>query len=433
MADEYLSWGKYPQVKQNYQRVSWVFEKPDFNKGGSFLPYGLGRSYGDCCLNDSGTVLLTRDLNRLIRFDRETGLLKCEAGVSLAEIIRFALPLGWFLPVTPGTKFVTVGGAIANDVHGKNHHCSGTFGCHIKSFELLRSNGVVLNCSPENNSELFRATIGGIGLTGLILSAEIQLKKVEGPLIDMESIKFGSLEEFFEISKESDKNFEYTVAWLDCVANGQDFGRGIFMRGNHSKVTAKRYFRPELPLTVPFNFPDFALNNLTVRAFNFCYYGKQREKFVKSTVNFEPFFYPLDIVSNWNRIYGRRGFLQFQCVIPESNDITPVKNILKTVVNSGKASFLAVFKEFGSLASPGLLSFPFAGATLCLDFPNSESTRKLLLELDTQVLAAGGRSYTAKDAVLPRSSFQSYYPKLKEFKEYKDPLFSSSMWRRLGE
>ena len=427
----YQSWGKYPKVEQQAEAVNWISEVPEFKPESTYLAYGLGRSYGDCCLNGDANLLIMQNLNRLISFDAEKGVLICEAGVSLEDIIKFALPKGWFLPVSPGTKFVTVGGAIANDIHGKNHHCAGTFGCFVKSFEILRSDGERLVCSANQNSELYQATIGGIGLTGLILWAEIQLKSVAGPLIDMESIKFNGMEEFYEISSDSDGDFEYTVAWLDCVSKGKQFGRGIFMRGNHSTEKTEECFRKTLPLTVPFNFPSCSLNKFTVSAFNFLYYNKQLEKVKKTTVNFDPFFYPLDGVDNWNRIYGSKGFLQFQCVVPPEKKKTSMDKILKMVIESGKASFLAVFKEFGEIKSPGMLSFPRPGPTLCLDFPNSASTRKLMQELDEVVLEAGGASYPAKDACISQESFKCYYPKLEEFKACKDPLFSSSYWRRV--
>lgn len=425
------SWGKYPKVQQEAQHLNWIFDKIKFDKNKTYLPFGLGRSYGDSCLNDKGIIIPTRRINRLINFDKQAGILNCEAGISLEEIINFSLPLGWFLPVTPGTKFVTVGGAIANDIHGKNHHLAGNFGNFVKSFVLLRSNGERLECSKEKNIALFNATIGGLGLTGLILSVELQLKSVSGPLIDLETIKFKGLEEFFEISKDSDKKYEYTVAWLDCVSTGNDFGRGIFMRGNHSIKKSDKYHPKKLPLNVPFNMPNWSLNRLSVSAFNFLYYNKQITKEKKSLVNYNPFFYPLDLVDNWNRIYGRNGLLQFQCVVPKEKNIDKITNILKMVVSSGKASFLAVFKEFGDIKSYGMLSFPRAGSTLCLDFPNTAKTRKLLLELDNLVLEAGGASYPAKDALLPEHSFKTYYPLWDKFREYKDPLFNSSYWRRV--
>ena len=424
------SWGRYPKHNHKLETLNWSSDLPEFS-GDSYLPYGLGRSYGDSCLNNDGTLILTEKLNSLLSFDPESGILEAEAGVSLADIITFALPQGYFLPVSPGTKFVTLGGAIANDIHGKNHHIGGTFGCFVKEFSLLRSDGELLLCSPQQNSQMFAATIGGLGLTGLILSAKIQLKKVAGPLIDQETIKFKGLEEFFTVSAAS-KDYEYTVAWLDCVSSGDNFGRGHFIRGNHSQKEEKECFRKKMKLAVPFDLPSFTLNRYTVQAFNTLYYNKQRPKIKKSAINFEPFFYPLDMIHAWNRIYGKNGLLQFQCVLPEGDGNKAIKEILQMVVKSGKASFLAVFKEFGDIPSPGMLSFPRPGATLCLDFVNSQKTRDLLKSLDEIVLKSGGASYPAKDAVMPATSFQAYYPAWRDFLEFKDPKFNSSFWDRVS-
>jgi len=430
------SWGRYPRVKQEVHHLHWLHDELPVRNGTTLLPYGQGRSYGDCCLNDGGIVLSTSKLDRLISFDVEKGILRCEAGVTIEEIIKFSIPRGWFLPVSPGTKYVSIGGAVANDVHGKNHHCDGTFGRHVLSFELLRSDGERLICSPKQNSELFSATIAGLGLTGLILWVEFQLKPVEGSYIDTESIKFSNLSEFFEISSDSDKDYEYTVAWLDCVAAGDMLGRGIFMRGSHSADT--RADLPRKPLGgligVPFDAPGFILNKWTVKAFNILYYNKQREKFIKKKQHFDPFFYPLDSVSHWNRIYGKRGFFQFQCVVSSKDDNKATREIITSVVESGRASFLAVMKEFGDIESPGMISFPREGVTLCLDFPNhGQKTLKLMADLDGLVREHSGAMYPAKDACMLPESFCMYYPRWKEFKEYIDPAFSSSLWRRVME
>lgn len=422
------SWGRYPNVDQEAWQIAWACDRIEFPAGRTYLPRGMGRSYGDCCLNDGGVLLCARPLNRLISFDPETGLLRCEAGVSIGEILDFTVPKGWFVPVTPGTKHVSVGGAIANDVHGKNHHVAGTFGRYVPRLGLLRSNGEELICSSDGNPELYSATIGGLGLTGLILWAEIQLKPVNGALIAMDSLKFRNLEEFFEISREADSTHEYTVAWLDTLATGRSFGRGIFMRGRHSKVRAEA--RKRAPkLAVPIDFPGWVLNPLTVRAFNFLYYNKQLERSVSSNVDYNPFFYPLDSVRDWNRIYGRRGFLQFQCVVPGFEE---VREILSIVVESKRASFLAVMKEFGNLPSPGMLSFPRRGVTICLDFPfQGESTLNLMSCLDGVVRRSGGAQYPAKDACMAPESFKQYFPRWQEFGRYVDPAFSSSFWRRV--
>lgn len=448
--NEYQSWGRYPEASQQVKVIEWVsdrifpLKKAAPTRHSFVLPYGQGRSYGDCCLNDGGLLLATRGLKRFVAFDAQTGLLRCESGVTLSEILDFCVARGYFLPVTPGTRFVSLGGALANDIHGKNHHRAGTFGCHVTQFELLRSDGQRLICSPKANSDLFKATIGGLGLTGLILWVELKLKKIENPFIRMESIKFGSLDEFFEISSASDRSFEHTVAWLDCVASGASFGRGIFMRGNYaadaelpaklkSVARADKYLRPHQIFNIPLDAPNFVLNNLSVRLFNTCYFNKQRSKEITRFVPYEPFFYPLDAVGNWNRIYGNRGFMQFQCVVPGGDKNEPLQSLLRVVVDSGQASFLAVLKEFGDAASPGILSFPRRGVTLCLDIPhNGQTTLKLMQHLDEMVRGFGGRMYPAKDACMSAQSYRTYYPQLEKFSPFIDRQFSSSFWRRVN-
>ena len=449
MSRLYESWGRYPKVSQQVRVIEWASEpvfdflsaEPAANR--LVLPYGQGRSYGDSCLNDGGWLLSTERLRHFIAFDPDQGLLRCEAGVTLSEVLEFCVPRGFFLPVTPGTRFVSLGGAVANDIHGKNHHRAGTFGCHVTAFMLLRSDGSRVLCSPLSNPELFKATIGGLGLTGLILWVELRLRRIESPFICMEAVKFGCLDEFFELSRTSDCSFEHTVAWLDCVASGRAFGRGIFMRGNHAacaelpaawQVRAKeeKYQRARQIFSVPCDAPGFALNNFTVRLFNMLYYHKQFPKQVTRFVPYQPFFYPLDAIGNWNRIYGRRGLLQFQCVVPSENNNQALRSLLKSVVESGKASFLAVLKEFGEIESPGLLSFPRRGMTLCLDIPyDGSSTLELMERLDAMVRDFGGKMYPAKDACMSPQSFRCYYPQAVEFARYIDKQFSSSFWRRV--
>ncbi len=427
------SWGRYPSVEQKISLLTAPCKALPATKS-SLLAYGQGRSYGDSCLNAGGLVLGTRNLDHFIKFDQQTGLLEVEAGVCLQDVIAVCLPRGWFLPVSPGTQYVSVGGAIANDVHGKNHHCAGTFGCFLKSFELLRSDGEILRCSPDSNAELFSATIGGLGLTGLILKAEFQLKRAANAYIDQECIRFESLGEFFEISRASDKDFEYTVAWLDCVSSGATFGRGHFMRGNHNTGSAGNLpqKRKKLPLSVPIDFPEWALNRYSVKLFNTAYYHRQLQKVKIGPVHYEPFFYPLDAVGNWNRIYGKRGLVQFQCVIPPEHSVQGMSKILNTIVDSGQASFLAVLKEFGAVKSPALLSFPRPGSTLCLDFPfRGERTLKLMRSLEELVNEYRGALYPAKDALMAPESFKQYFPAWNELSRLKDPAFSSSFWRRV--
>lgn len=430
---EYTSWGRYPKINQRglclADKRSQLPDSPE-----SFLPYGNGRSYGDSCLNADGLVLSSRALNRFISFDPESGVLVCEAGVKLNEILNLVVPHGWFLAATPGTKFVTVGGAIANDVHGKNHHLEGTFGCHVKSFELLRSDGQRLRCSRDQNSEYFAATIAGLGLTGMIIWAEIQLKKVASPAIKMENIKYQTLQEFFDLSKDSDKDWEYTMAWVDCIASGSNLGRGHFTRGNHASANDVSPKAGGMTLQVPLTPPISLINPLTLKAFNWAYYERQRERTKRAISHYEPFMYPLDSIYDWNRIYGRKGFLQYQCSIPDAHSYDAIKELLGRIASSGFGSFLAVLKVFGDKPSPGLLSFPSPGATLALDFPYVEGkTLPLFKQLDDVVVEAGGRIYPAKDAHMSAELYQQFYPNWRELELLRDPKISSSMWRRVTQ
>ena len=430
------SWGRYPAVRPaQVTPVFWLTELPDLTAPEqSILPFAYGRSYGDSCLNESGISLDVSHLNRFIAFNEEDGLLRCEAGVSLATILEVMVPRGWFLPVSPGTKFVSVGGAIANDIHGKNHHKAGTFGSHVTCFELLRSDGQHLLCSPTENGPLFRATIGGLGLTGVILWAEFQMKPIVNSYIDMDSIRFESLDEFFAISAESDQAYEYTMSWVDILIGGDKLCRGKFIRGNHNQareLTAKPT-KKRLSLVMPVNLPSFALNSLTVKAFNEAYYHVQVEKRVHKIEPYDPFFYPLDSIHEWYRLYGKRGFLQYQFVVPFTTSHEAMREILGRIRHSGEGSFLTVLKKFGDIASPGMLSFPRPGLTLALDFAyHGQKTLRLLNDLDKIVLQSGGVVYPAKDARMTPETFQAYYPQWHEFEQYIDPHFSSSFWRRV--
>jgi len=430
----YESWGRYPQAPAREVRTMfWRSDDLPIKEDGlPLLAYGKGRSYGDVCLNEGGVLVDTEHLGRLIAFDDQKGLLRCEAGMGLDEILQVIVPRGWFLPVTPGTKYITVGGAIANDVHGKNHHKAGTFGRHVTQFELLRSDGQRLICSPTENGDLFRATIGGLGLTGFITWAEFRLMPISTAGIVEEKIRFANLDEFFAISGSSDKDYEYTVAWVDCLATGEHLGRGIFMRGNHAAGGFPLDPNHGVRLAVPVDFPNFVLNPLSMKLFNEAYYNIQRQKEVKLITHYEPFFYPLDAVKQWNRIYGPRGFLQYQCVLPPSDGAEAIREIIRRIARSGNASFLAVLKEFGDVPSPGMLSFPRPGITLTLDIPfQGTPTLQLLAGLDGIVRQAGGALYPAKDARMSAENFQTFYPQWQEFSQYIDPHFSSSFWRRV--
>jgi FAD/FMN-containing dehydrogenase len=396
------------------------------------LPYGNGRSYGDVCQNQDGALLTTRGLDRFIAFDSATGIFECEAGVLLSEIVEIALPAGWFLPVTPGTCLVTVGGAIANDVHGKNHHRTGSFCNHVLEFELQRSAGQVLCCSPQQNREWFSATAGGLGLTGLIRRARLQLRRVPGPWIRGDSMRFGNLNEFFALARQSDSDYEYTVAWLDCAAGRSKLGRGIFMRGNHAPDD--RQPRAGSPLRVPFTPPISLVNGLTLPMFNRLYFHRPAAEQRHALWHFQPFLYPLDHVLQWNLIYGPRGFFQYQCVVPEDRAEASLGEMLELIGRTGMGSFLAVLKLFGHIPSAGMMSFPRPGATLALDFPNRGGKTLAFLEsLDAITRAAGGAVYPAKDARMSAASFRQYFPNWERFKTYIDPNFSSSFWRRVTE
>lgn len=426
------SWGRYPTLQANVVPLSWTTDFPLAHPPATkMLPVGAGRSYGDVCLLENGTLLRTRGMDRLLQFDPLTGVLRCEAGVTLAEILDFAVPRGFFLPVSPGTKYVTVGGAIANDIHGKNHHMAGTFGRHVVQFELVRSDGNRLICSRDRNSDWFAATIGGMGLTGLIAWAEIRLRPVVSRKLDYQGDKFVGIEEFIALSRAS-AHVEYTVAWIDCVATGANFARGIYMQGAHSQIPGPLEPSKQPWLTLPLDLPEIAMNRFSVGLFNKLYYNKQRHKQKTDVVDYEPFFYPLDSVLQWNRAYGKSGLLQFQCVLPWETDHHGVMQILKAITASGLASFLAVLKVFGDVPSPGMMSFPMPGITLALDFPiRHEVSFDLLDRLARITLEHGGRMYPAKDARMTARQFQAFYPQWQEFARYIDPAFSSAFWQRV--
>ncbi len=432
-SQQHLSWGRIERPWQDVARPAWLAEidlKVAANGPKRLLVYGLGRSYGDSCLNAGGAVIDTASLNRLIAFDRDSGVFRCEAGTSLADVLKVSVPAGYFLPVSPGTKFVTVGGAVANDVHGKNHHVAGTFGRFVRSFELWRSDGSRLLCSPTENTALFNATIGGLGLTGFIAWVEFQLLKIPSSFIEEEVVRFDNLAEFFVLEKESAATFPYTVAWLDCLATGPKFGRGVFFRGKHAADNRyKVHGNPKASL--PFDTPPLVMAPLVMRLFNEAFYRRHVEKRRTRVVHYEPFFYPLDAIGNWNRAYGKRGFYQLQFVLPDGAEAR-FAEILTKITASGRGSFLAVLKRFGDLASPGMMSFPRPGVNLALDFANTgEPTLRLLRELDAMIVDAGGRVYPAKDGMMAAASFQRYFPQWEAFSQYIDPRFSSSFWRRV--
>ncbi len=411
------SWGRYPQATHAREvPLAW---RADLLLPATrpLLAYGQGRSYGDSCLNDGGTLLRTAGLDRFVSLDPKSGILRCEAGVTLGEILRLVVPRGLFLPVVPGTKHVSVGGAIANDIHGKNHHRAGTFGGHVRRLELLRSDGQRLELGPGD--ELFAATIGGLGLTGLITWAEIALRPIPVAAVRTEAIPFAGLDEFLALSDESDSQCEYTVAWLDVFSSAL---RGIFFRGDHAPGAPRA---PRARAAVPLEMP--VVNGATVRAFNAAYYAAQKLGGRARLQHWDSFFFPLDAVSRWNRLYGRRGFLQFQCVVP-------TREALREILRDPPPSPLTVLKRFGSIPSSGMLSFPRPGITLALDLPNrGEETFAHFARLERLAIDAGGALYPAKDARMSKEAFARSYPRLPEFAGHVDPGFSSSFWRRVTQ
>ncbi|MDE1567168.1 FAD-binding oxidoreductase [Aquabacter sp. P-9] len=405
---------------------------------GHAIPRGCGRSYGDVALNPGRLLVETRRLDRFIAFDPSTGLLTCEAGVTLAEILRATSRpdpdgSGWLLPVVPGTRFVTVGGAIANDVHGKNAHVFGSFGNHLEALDLARSDGQILICSATSNPDLFAATIGGLGLTGLILRATLRLRRVEGLALESEEIRFARLADFFALDAGSAADWEYTAAWIDCLAKGEHLGRGIYLRARHAAGVGAPPPALGPRRSVPVAPPLSLVNGLSVRAFNAAYWRKLGSKDrIRRVAPYESAFFPLDALGGWNRLYGPKGFFQFQCVVPgEAEAVT--RALLAAIAASGQGSMLVVLKRFGHVASPGLLSFPMPGITLALDFPNTGAeTVGLLKRLEAIALEAGGRLYPAKDALMSAESFARGYPEAATFRRHMDPALSSAFSRRVG-
>ena len=424
------NWGNFPVVEKEIKSEDTLQKIKDFvQNNNEIIARGNGRCYGDASLSEH--IFSTKRLNKLISFDRLNGIIECESGVLLSEILEVIVQQGYFLYVTPGTKFISVGGAIASDVHGKNHHAEGCFSEYVISFSLLNENGEVLICSRTENTDKFWATIGGMGLTGIILSAKFKLKNIETVYIRQESIKAENLDEIFKLFDESE-DWTYNVAWIDCLQKGKNIGRSILMRGEHAfkhQLPNKLQEKPlrlkkKLNLTVPFYFPNFVLNNLTVRIFNFLYFNKQTKKEVKNNVDYETFFYPLDIANDWNKIYGKGGFIQYQFVIPKEKGKEGMKEILETIAKSGNGSFLAVLKLFGKNNTEAYNSFPIEGYTLALDFKVNAKLKNLIKKLDEVVEAYGGRIYLTKDS-MSKSSLTNY------LQNVQNPKFVSLQHKRI--
>jgi len=438
------NWGQFPRLEailHHFRAEPEVAQILDHYDNLPLIPRGLGRCYGDSALN--AHILETMKFNRFLSFDENTGLLVCEAGVSLAEIVELFLPRGWFLPVTPGTKFVTIGGAIASDVHGKNHHGAGCFGDHVDWIDLMLADGQVRRCSRSENADLLLATTGGMGLTGIILRAGIKLQPVSTAYIRQETIKASCLAEIMDLFEDSG-GWTYSVAWIDCLSGGKDLGRSILFRGEHAllpDLAKKQQIDPlhqkaRKKLTVPFNLPALALNTWTARTFNALYFRKAPKRPALDIINVDSFFYPLDALGHWNRIYGRRGFTQYQFVLPKETGRKGIETILRRIALSGQGSFLAVLKLFGA-ANEGMLSFPREGYTLALDFPITRNLFPLLEELDRMVMDCGGRLYLTKDVRMSKNTFDGGYPQADRFRQLKalcDPQrkLASLQSERLG-
>ena len=428
-------WGKYPLVEATLvQPVSSDQVRAVFSGNSSFcgIPRGLGRSYGDSSLAQN-IVGLGR-LNRFQAFDHKTGLLTCDAGVSFADILDTFIPRGWFPSVTPGTKHVSVGGAIASDVHGKNHHLKGSFCDHLISFSIMLGSGDIVSCSPSENDDLFRATCGGMGLTGIILDATFHLQKVKSSFIDETTYKAANLKECLELF-ETYCDADYSVAWIDCLQQGESLGRSLLMLGKHNEDAGYLDNSKSGP-SIPFNFPSFVLNKYSVSLFNSLYYAKVRSSPQERRVHYGPYFYPLDGIQNWNKLYGANGFVQYQFAIPRDAGLSGMTHILEKIAASGAGSFLSVLKAFGK-GNDNLLSFPFDGYTLALDFKVSRKTFDLLDELDVIVADYGGRVYLTKDARMSEEIFKKGYPRWEEFQGIREKygakeVFSSLQSKRLG-
>lgn len=430
-----LSWGRVCPAPARVARPRYRDELPALihaNVASPMLAIGLGRSYGDSGLNTGRPVIDMTGLDRVISFDPETGVIEAEAGLSLSDLIRIALPHGYFPATTPGTRYVTLGGAIANDVHGKNHHRVGTFGCSVLSLDLVRSDRDHVRATPDENRELFAATIGGLGLTGVIAAARLQLRKVGSGFLEAETIPFRGVSEFLSLAAESAAGHEHTVAWVDCTS-GAKAARGLFSRANDLPYGPRRPHDDRRRLALPCQLPGLAINPLSLKVFNALYYtAGVRTKGSRRRVHYAPFHYPLDAVGNWNLAYGRRGFYQYQCVVPMAAADDAISAMLREIAASGQGSALAVLKTFGAKPSPGLLSFPFEGATLALDFPNrGQRTHALFDRLDAVVREAAGRLYPAKDGRMPPELFRAGYPEWQRFTASIDPRLNSDFWRRM--
>tara|TARA_B110000858_G_scaffold77483_1_gene89802 strand:- start:40994 stop:42319 length:1326 start_codon:yes stop_codon:yes gene_type:complete len=437
---EAMGWGRYPKITAELIQPADSQAVQKFisaqKKSASCISHGSGRSYGDSALAEQ--LVSSRFLDNFLELDEQQKILRCGAGVILGDILKVCIPHGLFLPVLPGTKAVSLGGAIAADVHGKNHHLDGSFCTHVKSIDMVLASGKFLTCSELENAELFRATCGGMGLTGVIVEASLSLDSISSSRIEQRSLVANNLRECFEHIEDNAAS-KYSVAWLDCLATAKNLGRSILYLGEHASSKNKKAesrHRERSSLGVPFSTPSFLLNKTTMSLFNAGYFGLQKRKNSSTTLDYDNYFFPLDSISNWNRLYGSNGFLQYQFVIPSDGALEGITSILEKVSEKGKGSFLTVLKKFGE-ANENLLSFPKSGYTLTLDFKNEPTLFPLLEELDRIVLAHDGRLYLAKDARMSEDVFKASYPNWEKFMATKikyDPSnrFASLQSNRLG-
>ncbi len=430
---EITGWGRYPVVETESLRPR---SPTDLDKclSASFcgIARGMGRSYGDSSL--AGQTVDTRYLNHQLAFDVDTGVLHCQAGVTLAEILQIHAPRGWFLPVSPGTKFVTAGGAVASDVHGKNHHGVGSFGDHVEGIRVMLAGGEILECTRQAHLPLFRATCGGMGLTGVILEVALRLKPITSAYVRETTLKAKCLEEALDLFAIHEAA-TYSVAWIDCLSAGRGLGRSLVFLGEHEEAGALAT-RPRRALAVPLDMPSFVLDGRAMKIFNALFYNRVRQARSERRVHYDPYFYPLDSIQNWNRLYGKRGFIQYQLVVPRDAGKAALTAILKRIVAAGRGSFLAVLKAFGK-ANDNPLSFPMEGYTVALDFQLDRQVLDLLQILDSIVLDHGGRLYLTKDARMSEKTFKRGYPHWEAFQEIRArygalETFRSHQSTRLG-
>ncbi len=432
-----LAWGRIPAGSHSVARPRFADELAALYADGAADPNGVlvvgaGRSYDISALNPGGCLIDATGLDNLIAFDPATGVVRAQAGVTLDQLLRVTVPRGWFTVTTPGTRFVTLGGAVANDVHGKNHHSAGSFGCGVRRIGLLRSDRGALELAPDLDPDLFAATLGGLGMTGAIEWVEIQLVPIPSSDMLQEAVPFGDLDGFFDLAADSAASFEHTAAWIDCTASGKYIGRGVFQRGNWAADGPLAAHGGGPKIALPIDPPGGLLNPLTLKAFNTAYGALQASKTGVRRTPYAPALYPLDAVGGWNRFYGKDGFRQYQFVVPTPVAKMAVREALTQIVRAGEGSFLAVLKTFGDKASPGLISFPMPGATLALDFPNrGQKTLDLFDRLDAVVEAAGGRLYPAKDGRIPARMFARGYVRSRQWIEHHDPAMASGFWRRV--